>query len=74
MPDLSGFGKLLLILGIGITILGLLFMLGDKIPWLGHLPGDISYRGKNITFYFPLGTSLLISIILSLILYLFFRK
>ncbi len=74
MPDLSGFGKLLLILGIGITVLGLLFMLGDKIPWLGRLPGDISYRGKNITFYFPLGTSLLISIILSLILYLFFRK
>jgi len=45
--------------------------LSPKIPWLGHLPGDIVIKREKFTFYFPLGTSILISIILTLILYLF---
>jgi hypothetical protein len=74
MNDFSFFGKHLIIIGLIIVVVGILFFLGGKIPWLGHLPGDFHYKGKNFTFYFPLATSILASIILSLILYFFFRK
>ncbi|OGU77553.1 MAG: hypothetical protein A2V93_12390 [Ignavibacteria bacterium RBG_16_34_14] len=64
-------GKLLIFAGIFIVILGVLFLLGDKIPFLGRLPGDIYIKKKNFTFYFPIVTSLLLSLIISLIIYLF---
>jgi hypothetical protein len=67
-------GKTLIVLGLVIAGVGLLFTLGGKIPWIGRLPGDIYIRRKNFTFYFPLATSLLISIILTLIFMLFRRK
>ncbi|MDO9462264.1 MAG: DUF2905 domain-containing protein [Deltaproteobacteria bacterium] len=67
-------GKILIVLGLVIAGVGLLFTLGGKIPWIGRLPGDIYIRRKNFTFYFPLATSLLISIILTLIFMLFRRK
>ena len=67
-------GKMLIVLGLVIAGVGLLFTLGGKIPWIGRLPGDIYIRRKNFTFYFPLATSLLISIILTLIFMLFRRK
>ncbi len=66
-------GKALILLGILLAIVGLLFTLGAKIPWLGHLPGDIDIRRENFTFYFPLTTCLLLSLILTLVLY-FFRR
>ena len=74
MNDPSGFGKILLVIGIIIALAGLAFMLGGKIPWLGRLPGDITLKGKNYTFYFPLATSIVVSIILSIIFYLINRK
>lgn len=57
--------------GVGVAALGVLLMLVGKthLP-LGRLPGDLFYRGKNTTFYFPLATSILLSVILSLVLYL----
>ncbi|MEW6326975.1 MAG: DUF2905 domain-containing protein [Thermodesulfobacteriota bacterium] len=67
-------GKILIVLGLVIAGVGLLFTLGGKIPWIGRLPGDIYIRRKNFTFYFPLATSLIISIILTLIFMLFRRK
>ncbi|MCX5821343.1 MAG: DUF2905 domain-containing protein [Deltaproteobacteria bacterium] len=69
-------GKLLFIIGIVIALLGLVFMLAGKfnISWLGHLPGDFSFRGKNFSFYFPLTTSLLVSIVLSVIIWIISRK
>ncbi|MDD5451081.1 MAG: DUF2905 domain-containing protein [Desulfovibrionales bacterium] len=67
-------GKMLILLGLVIAGVGLLFTLGGKIPWIGRLPGDIYIRRKNFTFYFPLATSLLISIILTLLFMLFRRK
>jgi hypothetical protein len=72
----SEMGKLLLIVGIVIALLGLVFMLVGKfnISWLGHLPGDFSFKGKNFSFYFPLTTSLLVSIILSVIIWIITRK
>ena len=64
-------GKVLLWLGAGIVGLGLVLILAGKIHLpLGRLPGDIIYRGKNTTFYFPLATSILLSVLLSAVLYL----
>jgi len=66
-------GKMLILLGVFIILIGLLLLVGEKIPWVGRLPGDIIIRKKNFTFYFPLVTSILISIILTL-LFTLFRK
>ena len=66
-------GKMLILLGVFIILVGLLLVIGEKIPWIGRLPGDIIIRKKNFTFYFPIVTSILISIILTL-LFALFRK
>ena len=65
-------GKLLVILGVGIAALGLLLIAGFKFPTfgLGRLPGDIVYKGKNGTFYFPVATCLILSVALTLVLWL----
>jgi hypothetical protein len=67
-------GKVLVVLGLMIAAAGLLFMLLGRtnLP-LGRLPGDILHRGKNTTFYFPLATSIVLSVVLSLVLYLIGR-
>lgn len=70
MPSL---GKSLIILGLIIAAIGAIFTLAGKIPWLGRLPGDIYMKKENFTFYFPLATSIIISLLLSLILW-FFRR
>jgi DUF2905 family protein len=70
---MTGFGRSLIYIGIVLVILGLLFSLGGKIPWLGHLPGDIYVQRGRFTFYFPVTTCLLISIIMTLFFY-FFRR
>jgi len=65
-------GRVLVILGGVLVAIGLLFLLGSKFSWfgLGHLPGDIRYRGKNTSFYFPLTTCVLLSAVVTLILWL----
>jgi hypothetical protein len=70
VPEFQQIGKLLIFVGIFIIVLGLLFFFGDKIPFLGKLPGDIYIQKKNFTFYFPIVTSLLLSLAISLIIYL----
>jgi hypothetical protein len=68
---MSDFGKLLIIFGGMLLLVGLVFVaLGRTHLPLGHLPGDIYYRGKNFTFYFPLMSCILVSVVLSAILYL----
>ncbi len=68
-------GKFLVITGIVIAGIGtVLLLFKDGIPFLGKLPGDIVIEKKNFTFYFPLATSILLSIILSIIFYFFGRK
>lgn len=64
-------GRFLISLGVVLIAVGLLLTLAGKLPWLGRLPGDIYYKGERVTFYFPLATSILISVVLSLLLYLF---
>jgi len=71
MADL---GKLLIVLGAIIVIAGIaLVLLGRTSFPLGRLPGDIVYRGRHTTFYFPLATSILLSVVLSVVLYLIGR-
>jgi DUF2905 family protein len=70
----SELGKVLVFVGAVIVVIGALLMLGGRwhLP-MGRLPGDIVYRGKNTTVYFPIVTSILISIVLSVVLYLIGR-
>jgi hypothetical protein len=66
-------GKMLILLGVFIILMGLFLLMGEKIPWIGRLPGDIIIKKEKFTFYFPITTSILISIILTL-LFTLFRK
>ena len=70
---MAGLGKTLIYLGLLLVVIGLVLSLAGKLPWLGHLPGDISIERERFSFYFPLATCILISIVISLVLY-FFRR
>jgi hypothetical protein len=71
---MSELGKLLLVLGALLVVAGLLLIfLGKTNLPIGKLPGDIVYRGKNTTVYFPLATSILLSVLLSLVFYVIGR-
>ncbi|ALA57298.1 DUF2905 domain-containing protein [Nitrospira moscoviensis] len=77
MPEWTSFGKVLVGIGAAIVVLGLLFMGADRFPgigglfgWIGKLPGDISYKRDNFSVYFPIATSLVLSILLSLLFFL----
>ncbi|MBA2847659.1 DUF2905 domain-containing protein [Thermosulfuriphilus ammonigenes] len=74
MSPLEGLGKLLLLFGVILVVIGLILIFGAKIPYIGRLPGDIYIKKDNFTFYFPLATSIIISIILTLILSLLNRR
>ena len=71
---MTDIGKSLIFMGFVIIIIGTVLLFSDKLPFnLGKLPGDISFKKENFSFYFPITTSILISIILSLLFYLFSR-
>jgi hypothetical protein len=70
MPDL---GKLLIVFGAVLVAVGLLLQVSGKIPWLGRLPGDIRIERENFSFYFPITTGILVSVALSLLLWLYRR-
>ena len=75
MDPLRELGKLLLVFGLVLVIVGGLLTLGPRLPGrLGRLPGDILIRRENFTFYFPLATSLVLSVILSLLFWLLGRR
>lgn len=71
MPDV---GKLLIIVGALIVVIGVGLTIGPRIPFLGRLPGDIAVDRGNVHFYFPLVTCLILSVILTVVLNLFFRR
>lgn len=71
---MAEFGRMFIIFGVILVAIGLFFVLGPKIPFLGKLPGDIFIKKGNFTFYSPIATSIIISIILTIIINLFFRK
>ena len=70
---MSGLGKTLILIGVVLVVVGALFSLAGKLPWLGQLPGDITIQRERFSFYFPLTTCILISVVISLVLY-FFRR
>lgn len=77
MPEWTTLGKVLIGIGLGIVVLGFLVVLVDRIPglgsafsWLGKLPGDLSIKRDNFSFYFPIATSIVLSILLTLLFYL----
>jgi len=78
MPDLGGLGNLFIGFGVVMIVLGGIFLLlgniAGKVPWIGRLPGDIYIQRGNWSFYFPLATSILLSVILTLILSFFGRR
>ncbi len=67
---MNEFGKLLIVLGLAIVGIGLFLTFFDKIPLLGKLPGDISVKKENFQFYFPLTTSIVLSVLLSFVFWL----
>lgn len=74
MGELSALGKILIFFGIIMIVVGGLLLFGSKIPFIGRLPGDIAIQKKNFSFYFPITTSIIISIILSFIMWLLSRR
>jgi len=72
---MSGLGKMLVAVGVLLVVAGAVLILAARfgLP-LGRLPGDFTYRAKNITVFFPLGTSIVISVVLSVVLYLLTRS
>lgn len=81
MPDWSGAGKALILLGVVLFVVGAILTLagrwaglGGGLGWLGKLPGDILIKRDHFTLYFPLTTSVLVSLVLSLLLYLLSRR
>lgn len=77
MTEWGSLGKLLIAVGTAIAVLGVLLLLADRVPgagnllgWFGKLPGDISIKRDNFSLFFPLGTSIVLSVVLSLLFYL----
>jgi len=68
------FGKILICIGLLLAILGFVFIFGNKIPFIGRLPGDIAVERRNYSFYFPVATCIIISVVISFILWLFNKK
>jgi hypothetical protein len=71
MADL---GRMLIVIGVVVVVLGVALMLFGRVPWIGRLPGDIHVERGNWTFYFPLGTSILLSLVLTLVFWLMGRR
>ncbi len=71
---MQGLGRLLMVIGVLLLIIGSLLYFTKSFSWLGRLPGDISFRKGNFSFYFPLMTSVLISLVLTLLMYFFNKK
>ncbi len=67
-------GKIIVFIGLLLVAIGLVCMVGNKLPFIGKLPGDIAIERKNYSFYFPVTTCIFISIILSFIFWLFNKK
>jgi hypothetical protein len=70
---MGGLGRTLILAGLVLIVAGLVVSYGNRIPWLGKLPGDFTFRSGGLTIYLPLATCLLLSLALSLLSYLFRR-
>jgi DUF2905 family protein len=68
MDGLEPIGRALVIIGVFITVLGAVMLLTPRVPWLGHLPGDIVIHRDDLTIYIPITTMLIVSVVLSVVL------
>jgi hypothetical protein len=66
-------GRILIFFGIALIVLGAIFLLGSRVPLLGRLPGDILFRRDHTTLYIPLATCLVLSLVISILLNIFWR-
>jgi hypothetical protein len=73
VDDLQPLGRFLIVAGLSLVVLGVVLTLGPRIPFLGQLPGDIRIERDNVTIFIPLGTMLLVSLVLTIVLNLFNR-
>lgn len=71
---MNDLGKMLLVLGLGVALVGAVLVLAGRVPWLGRLPGDIYIQRGTWSFYFPLMTSIVVSVLLTLVFWLFGRR
>ena len=71
---MNDLGKMLLVMGLVVAVVGVVLMLAGRVPWLGRLPGDIYVQRGNWSFYFPLMTSIVVSVLLTLLFWLFGRR
>jgi len=71
--EMAGIGRLLIVLGVVLLFIGALLLVGGRIPWLGRLPGDIHVKRENFEVHFPLATCVLLSLVLSGLLWLISR-
>jgi hypothetical protein len=71
---MNDLGKMLLVMGLVVALVGVVLMLAGRVPWLGRLPGDIYVERGNWSFYFPLMTSIVVSMLLTLLFWLFGRR
>ncbi len=74
VDEMQHIGRLLVIFGAAIAAIGFIIVLSDKVPWLGRLPGDFVLQKKNFTFYFPLATSILVSLLLTILFWLLGKR
>ena len=71
--EIQGLAKFVIVAGIVLTIVGVLMLLSPKLPFIGKLPGDFYFKKDGMSFYFPLATSIIVSIVLSLVISFLFR-
>ena len=74
MNGIEQLGKFLIVTALVIGVIGMVFLLSGKIPWIGKLPGDIMIEKKNFTFYFPVAMSIFLSLLLTFIFWFIGRK
>jgi hypothetical protein len=71
---MSELGRMLIVLGVLVALVGVVLLFMGRVPWIGRLPGDFHVQRGNWSFYFPLGTSILLSVVLTLVLWLIGRR
>ena len=71
---MQGLGRLLVVFGLVIVLVGVVLLVADRIPGVGRLPGDLVVRRGPVTFYFPVATSIVLSVLLTILLNLFWRR
>ena len=74
MTEMNSLGKALILFGVIAIVLGCIVLLGGKLSWFGRLPGDVYVQKKNFSFYFPITTSIILSILISIVMILFRKR